>query len=423
VCIGIELITNPSLLFLDEPTSGLDSYTALAIMTLIKEQANLGRTVICTLHQPSSQIVELMDSLLVMTDGHIIYHNSPFLIEEWFQQLDYTFPDIGNPVDYLMNIITSQDQRFETKQEQNEFLLNSYKANLLAIEAGEEDDELKHAKPTSVGVWAQFGFLFIRSCKDTFRSKALLRSKIGIAVFLGGIFDMLFYKLSDDRQGIQNRNGLFFLLNVGLFISGMIQVVLTFPLQRAVFLKEQGFEMYGNFTYFWTKLIPELIPEVLTPTLFFIMIYWACELNTDSYDKPLTFWGICILSHMSGGSVGLFVGCVISNVDSISAVIPVVFMPNLVFSGFLANLDSIPIPIRWLTYLSPFRYSFTSMAQNEYHGITLSCEDETPPCTPLSDLNIDLSLWRNIVILASIMLALRLMSAVALKLLVRRIHG
>jgi ABC-type multidrug transport system ATPase subunit/ABC-type multidrug transport system permease subunit len=423
VCIGIELITNPSILFLDEPTSGLDSYTALAIMTLIKEQANLGRTVICTLHQPSSEIVELMDSLLVMTDGHIVYHSSPLLIEEWFQKLDFTFPDIGNPVDYLMDIISSQDERFETKEEQNELLLTSYKQSLLPIEAGEEDEELRHVKTFSLGVWAQFCFLFIRSCKDTFRSKMLLRAKIGIAVFLSAILDMLFYKISDDRQGIQNRNGLFFMLNVGLFMSGMVQVVLTFPLQRAVFLKEQSCGMYGSYTYFWTKLIPELIPEVLTPALFFVMLYWAVELNTDSYDKPLIFLGICILVHMAGSSVGLFVGCVVSNVDSISAFIPMVFMPNLVFSGFLANLDSIPIPIRWLTYLTPFRYSFASMVQNEYHGITLSCEDESPPCTPLSDLNIDLSLWRNIILLASITVGFRLISAVALKLLVRRIYG
>jgi ABC-type multidrug transport system ATPase subunit len=57
--IGYELITNPNLLILDEPTSGLDSHTAFQIMKLLKQEAKRGMTVICTIHQPSSEIFGL----------------------------------------------------------------------------------------------------------------------------------------------------------------------------------------------------------------------------------------------------------------------------------------------------------------------------------------------------------------------------
>jgi ABC-type multidrug transport system ATPase subunit len=73
VSIGFEMITDPSLIFLDEPTSGLDSFTSLSIMKLMKKQAREGLTVVCTIHQPSSEIFNLFDRLILLKDGHLIY--------------------------------------------------------------------------------------------------------------------------------------------------------------------------------------------------------------------------------------------------------------------------------------------------------------------------------------------------------------
>jgi len=74
--IGVELITDPSLIFLDEPTTGLDSFTATSVMEtlglLAKDQ---GRTVISTIHQPNSDIFEMFDRLLLLAKGKIIYFN------------------------------------------------------------------------------------------------------------------------------------------------------------------------------------------------------------------------------------------------------------------------------------------------------------------------------------------------------------
>lgn len=71
--IGVELITNPSLIFLDEPTTGLDSTTALHVLELLKMLAESGRNVVSTIHQPSSEIFNQFDNLLLMVRGNIIY--------------------------------------------------------------------------------------------------------------------------------------------------------------------------------------------------------------------------------------------------------------------------------------------------------------------------------------------------------------
>jgi len=64
--IGVELITDPNLIFLDEPTTGLDSFTATSVVEVLWEMANQGRTVISTIHQPNSDIFNLFDKLMIM---------------------------------------------------------------------------------------------------------------------------------------------------------------------------------------------------------------------------------------------------------------------------------------------------------------------------------------------------------------------
>lgn len=83
--IGVELITDPSLIFLDEPTTGLDSFTATSVMETLGDLARYGnRTVISTIHQPNSDIFEMFDMLLLLARGKIIYLNKANLSVDFF---------------------------------------------------------------------------------------------------------------------------------------------------------------------------------------------------------------------------------------------------------------------------------------------------------------------------------------------------
>ena len=73
LALASELLTNPSLMFCDEPTSGLDSFTSATVVDALKQLAQEGRTVICTIHQPSSQIYAEFDRLLLMAEGKMAY--------------------------------------------------------------------------------------------------------------------------------------------------------------------------------------------------------------------------------------------------------------------------------------------------------------------------------------------------------------
>ena len=71
--IGVELVAKPSLLlFLDEPTSGLDSQSAWAIVKLLRDLANAGQSILCTIHQPSATLFEEFDRLLLLKKGGLL---------------------------------------------------------------------------------------------------------------------------------------------------------------------------------------------------------------------------------------------------------------------------------------------------------------------------------------------------------------
>jgi ABC-type multidrug transport system ATPase subunit len=85
--IGVELITDPNLIFLDEPTTGLDSFTAQNVVEVLHGLAASGRTIISTIHQPNSEIFVAFDQLMLMADGRAIYLNDAAKAVEHFAMI------------------------------------------------------------------------------------------------------------------------------------------------------------------------------------------------------------------------------------------------------------------------------------------------------------------------------------------------
>ena len=104
--IGMELMTNPKILLLDEPTSGLDSENALKIIKLLKREAKMrGATVICSIHQPSSELFQLFDRTICLSEGHTIYNGPTSQIPAYFQKsFGVKIKKYTNPADFLLKM-------------------------------------------------------------------------------------------------------------------------------------------------------------------------------------------------------------------------------------------------------------------------------------------------------------------------------
>merc|ERR1712176_1308524 len=105
VAIGQELLYNPSVVLLDEPTSGLDSTTALNLVHTLRTLAQVGnRTIITTIHQPSSRIYQMLDKLLLLGLGHLLFFGDASDAADYFSSIGYTMPYGMNPADYFLDV-------------------------------------------------------------------------------------------------------------------------------------------------------------------------------------------------------------------------------------------------------------------------------------------------------------------------------
>jgi len=105
VSIGQEMLVNPSLLFVDEPTSGLDSTTAQLIVSVLRELARAGRTVVTTIHQPSSRLYRMFDKVVVLSDGYPIYSGHAGRVMDYLGSIGYVPAfNFMNPADFLLDL-------------------------------------------------------------------------------------------------------------------------------------------------------------------------------------------------------------------------------------------------------------------------------------------------------------------------------
>ncbi|CAM9242317.1 unnamed protein product [Phaeothamnion confervicola] len=105
LCVAIELLTEPSLLFLDEPTSGLDSVTALSLCQSLQRLTDRC-TIICTIHQPQGKIFALFDNLMLLKSGDIAYQGPASEAVAFFEESGFPCPPFTNPADHLLDSIT-----------------------------------------------------------------------------------------------------------------------------------------------------------------------------------------------------------------------------------------------------------------------------------------------------------------------------
>ncbi|MED6182400.1 ABC transporter G member 14, partial [Stylosanthes scabra] len=138
VSIGQEMLINPSLLLLDEPTSGLDSTTAQRILNTIKRLAGGGRTVVTTIHQPSSRLYYMFDKVVLLSEGSPIYYGPASTALDYFSSLGFSSSVTVNPADLLLDLANGIPPDSKHASEQSEGLEQARKQVREALISGYE---------------------------------------------------------------------------------------------------------------------------------------------------------------------------------------------------------------------------------------------------------------------------------------------
>lgn len=238
VAIGVELISDPSVLFLDEPTSGLDSYTADLIIDLLRKEAQDGRTVVATLHQPSYNMFRNFQRLILLFEGNIAYQGPAKKSRHYFSEIGYVTPQRINPPDYYMGILHIKSRSHKTEEEQQRLkqITSAYEENqskYLCPRSNAYIDDIELAKLNSLthrykASWSdQLKFNLIRNFKHTARDPMFLKMIASQSICQIIIYDIIWNNLDTSYTGIQSRIGFMFNCMLTLLFHCVQPIALT----------------------------------------------------------------------------------------------------------------------------------------------------------------------------------------------------
>jgi ABC-type multidrug transport system ATPase subunit/ABC-type multidrug transport system permease subunit len=210
----------------------------------------------------------------------------------------------------------------------------------------------------------QFIILSDRTWKNLYRNPLLMLTHYAIAILLAVLSGFLFYGLTDDIKGFQNRLGLFFFL-LALFGFSTLTSLNVFAAERLLFVRERANGYYAPITYFAAKVLFDIIPlRIIPPIIMGSIIYPMTGLIADA-PHFFTFMLVLVLFNMAAAAICLFIGIVCKDGSVANLIGSLVMLFSLLFAGLLLNHDAIPVAAQWLQSLSIFHYGFESLIVNE----------------------------------------------------------
>lgn len=381
VSVGQEMLINPSLLFLDEPTSGLDSTTAQRIVSTLVELAEGGRTVVMTIHQPSSRIFYMFDKVLLLSDGNSVYFGKGSEAMDYFSTIGHTPSLAMNPADFLLDLANgiSFNCIEENQMAVKESLVLAYDRNLKARLKGElkvicnqcrESMFNKKQQQWNTSWWQQFMVLLRRGAKEH-KHEAFSKLKIGQILVVAVLAGLLWWH--SDTSHLQDQIGLLFFYTGFWSFFPLFHAIFTFPQERAVLTKERSSGMYRLSSYFMARMAGEMPMELVLPTIFLTITYWMGGLRptASNYFETLS---VLLFSVVVSHGLGLAIGALIMNLKSATTFGSVLMLTFLLAGGYY--VQHIPILISWVKYISLSHYTYKLLLGSQYSvGEMYPCGD------------------------------------------------
>ncbi|KAM7478542.1 hypothetical protein LguiA_026755 [Lonicera macranthoides] len=378
--IAVELVANPSIIFMDEPTTGLDARAAAIVMRAVKNVVDTGRTIVCTIHQPSIDIFEAFDELILLKNGGRVIYSGPLgqrsrRVIEYFEGISGV-PKIGdnyNPATWMLEVSSTS-----AEAELGLDFAQIYKNSALHENNKEMVRRLGVPSPGSKDLyfptrysqsgWGQFKSCIWKQYLSYWRSPSYNLMRSMYMLFASLLFGLLFW---DQGGKIKNEQSLFsifgsmFAAVIFCGINNSSSVLPYVTTERNVLYREKFAGMYASWPFAVAQVIIE-VPYLFAQSLAFVIItypmigyYWSAH---------KVFWYFyamfCSLLHFT--YLGMLL---VSSTPSfpIAAILQSAFytMFNL-FSGFIIPRPQIPKWWLWLYYLTPTSWTLNAMLTSQY---------------------------------------------------------
>ncbi|CAM0957343.1 unnamed protein product [Alopecurus aequalis] len=445
LCIALEILTSPRLLFLDEPTSGLDSASAFSVIETLRTLAiDGGRTIVSSVHQPSSEVFALFDDLCLLSSGETVYFGDTKLAPQFFAETGFPCPSRRNPSDHFLRCVNSDFDDVATAlkgsmklraeadvdpllkystTEIRERLVDKYRISDYAMmvrstihEISKIEGVMEEVVKGSQATWCkQLRTLTRRSYTNMYRDFGYYRLRIIIYVLMAICLGTIYYDVGNGYTAIQAR------ASCGGFVSGFMTFMSiggfpSFIEEMKVFSLERQNGHYGVAAY--------IISNFLSSMPFLLTMSWA--------SASITYWMVKFrpgFSYFAFFALNLYGG--VSVIESlmmiISALVPN-FLMGLILgagvigimmltSGFFRLLPELPkifwrYPVSYIVYGS---WGLKGAYKNDLLGL------EFEPMTPGGDkltgeyiitnmmgLSVSYSKWLDLAMIFILLVAYRI---------------
>ncbi|KAJ1724608.1 hypothetical protein LPJ53_001144 [Coemansia erecta] len=424
--IAMEWVSEARVLFLDEPTSGLDAHSALLATRQLRQVAQTGRTVVAVLHQPSSEMFALLDDVLVLLDGRIVYLGPREQLVGYLARLGRPCGMYVNPADHLFNSVLFAEAAADgaadgaQAQARADELVAAWAASPEAAELRRRVDTPELAPVgraqfrRTAPALRQLRYLLTRETRNALRNPLVLSIRLVQSCFFGLLIGLVFLNTQNRSVDVQQQNfsGSLFFTSVAQFLVAILSVSSVFTAQRLVFQRERRAGYYGLPAYYAAKNIVELPIQVCVPVLYSCIAYWLLGLRRDA-GRFFIFVATTVSLNLCGFACGMLLAASFDSLATILSLLPVVFMPFLLFGGLLVNTGNSTVWLRWIQWTSPIKYAYTALMKNQFVGYRVGGQDIGDAYLRRADLG-SFSIAANIVLILVIALLAWAMAFVAL---------
>ncbi|XP_073006833.1 ABC transporter G family member 10 [Typha latifolia] len=354
VSIGVDLVHDPSVLLLDEPTSGLDSGSALHVLTMLKSMASVhGKTIVLTIHQPGFRILELLDRVILLSDGELRHQGPVSLLSSRLTESGHRIPPHVNVMEFAMDSLATLPLPPDaTKLSLGEFM------KIKIPKPTTKEDRVFYANSRG----GEVCILTERFFKNVSRTRQLFTARMIQSLVAGVGLGTVFMNVND----LQARVG-FFAFTLTFLLSSTTEGLPIFLQERRILQRETSRGAYRVSSYVIANALVFLPFLLAAAILYTIPVYWLVGLRREM-GRFLYFSLVVWLVMLMASS---FVAC-------FSALVPNFIMGNSViaglmgsfflFSGYFISEHNIPRYWIFMHYLSLFKYPFEAFVLNEYGG-------------------------------------------------------
>ncbi|GAB1865244.1 ATP-binding cassette sub-family G member 4 [Camponotus japonicus] len=441
LAIALELINNPPVMFFDEPTSGLDSVSSKQCLALLKQLAQEGRTIICTIHQPSATLFNMIDHLYVVADGNCVYTGSTQNLVPYLSSLGLHCPTHYSPVDFLMEVCNGdygshisrlvesiENGKNNVWRSAKEFYLNEgiiSPRQIAPIRLYSFETEFKQTSHYAVSSWTQLRVLVKRNAVRLIRDKVLTVSRILMHLAIAVLAGTLYFKIGQDAAYVFDNFNLLFFSIMFLMYNAFSATMITIPSELPILMREHFNRWYKLRAYYLANKLADFFVQFTATFIYTIVVYYMSDQLPESRRLGL-YMLMCFASSLVGQTVGLIIG---SGLKVQNSVIfgPFVIMPFVIFSGFFVRLKDAHPYLHWLFHMSFLRYSFEGvmMAIYGYDRAKLKCSADychfAIPEKLLSEMGMKhVDYWYNMAVLILLCIALDIMAYIILNIRVKK---